>query len=175
MNVVYISWHLSYSWGKTLDKSSTKKLTRPGNEPAPAGWLATTLQHCHSCGLINSSFGVLYKIIIGKFTMKSISISKRAISKVAFLSKKQKIWSCTAEREREREREFEFHGGCLGVCIMQAYLYSGAASVSTPQKTKEATDRVKSTRTGSVPCGTQDRSFNYLYPPPRCQTFKSHP
>ena len=35
-----MSWHLSYGWGKTSEKISTRKLTRPGIEPGSAAWQA---------------------------------------------------------------------------------------------------------------------------------------
>ena len=39
--LAHISWHLSYGWGKTPEKTSTRKLTRPGIKPRPATWKVT--------------------------------------------------------------------------------------------------------------------------------------
>ena len=50
MNVAQISWHLSYGSWKTLEKTSTRKLTQPGIKPGPAVWEVTTLPLDHSSG-----------------------------------------------------------------------------------------------------------------------------
>ena len=49
-NVAQIFWHLSYSWGKTPEKTSNRKLTQQGMEPGPAAWEATILTLDQSCG-----------------------------------------------------------------------------------------------------------------------------
>ena len=43
-----VSWHLSYSLGKTPEKPQPGRMTRQGIEPGPAGWEATMLPLDHS-------------------------------------------------------------------------------------------------------------------------------
>ena len=45
-----ISWRLSYNWGKPSEKTSVRKLTRPGIESRSAVWEATMLPVDHSGG-----------------------------------------------------------------------------------------------------------------------------
>ena len=43
------SWHLSYRWGKTLEKPHPGNLSRLGIEPGPAAWQAHMLPPSPNC------------------------------------------------------------------------------------------------------------------------------
>ena len=63
------SWHLSYSWRKTPEKTSTRKTDPSGIEPRPAVWEATMLPLDHSSGAV-----VAVSIEHIKSDMKHISL-----------------------------------------------------------------------------------------------------
>ena len=56
-----MSWHLSYSWGKPPEKTSTRKLTRPGIESVSAAWEVLILPLGHKGGHFNFEHHLNYR------------------------------------------------------------------------------------------------------------------